>query len=47
MSSVLVSVLLDGLLYGALLCVGLTCLTCFRNELISVSPAQARGSDRK
>lgn len=47
MSSLVISVVLDALLFGALLSVGLTCLNLYRNELFSVSPADARGSDRK
>ncbi len=47
MSSVVASVLLDGLLYGALLAFGLACLALYRNELTSVPAAKARGADRK
>ncbi len=44
MSSVLVSVVLDGLLYGALLASGLTCLAMYRNELTSAATAPAAGA---
>lgn len=47
MSSVVISVVLDALLFGALLSVGLTCLNLYRNEFFSTSPAKACESESK
>ena len=47
MSSVVISVVLDALLFGALLSVGLTCLNLYRNEFVSSSPATACEVKRK
>ena len=42
MSGFVVSFLLDGLLYGALLSVGLTCFSLYRNECFSTASATSR-----
>ena len=47
MSSFVISVVLDALLFGALLSVGLTCLNLYRNECFSSSPARVREEERK